>query len=106
MSAVILIKDEAVLDALMEEPLLIVNFMATWCGPCRLIAPAIDQLASDYSDRVRVCRIDVEASTAIAERFDIEILPTVMVFRQGQLVETLIGVESEKSLIKKLKEFL
>ena len=92
-----LIQDEAELDALLaEESLLVVDCMASWCGPCKLVAPLIDQLAEAYGDRVNVRKINFDANQEIPQRFGLKGLPAVMFFKDGDLLETLTGVQPYK----------
>lgn len=88
------IQDETEFDSLLSsESLLVVDCTATWCGPCKLVAPLMDQLADDYSDRAKVCKLDLDNNKPVAKRFGIKSIPAVMVFKQGKLMETLIGVK-------------
>jgi len=94
MSTAILIKDQAEFENLRKTTsLLVVDCTATWCGPCKLVAPLIDRLAEDYSDRAKVLKLDVTENKAVAKRFGIRSIPAVMVFKQGELMETLVGVK-------------
>lgn len=86
------IKDEAEFDQLLaEEALFVVDCTAAWCGPCRLVAPLIDQLADEYSDRAKVLKLDLDDNKAIAKRYGIRSIPAVMVFKQGECLETIVG---------------
>jgi thioredoxin 1 len=88
------IQDEAEFDTLLETaPLFVVDCTASWCGPCKLIAPLIDQLAEEYSDRAKVFKLDLDANKPIASRFGIRSIPAVMIFKQGELAETLVGAK-------------
>jgi thioredoxin 1 len=88
------IQDETEFDSLLvNEALLVVDCTATWCGPCKLVAPLMDQLADEYVDRVKVFKLDLDANKLVAKRFGIKSIPAVMIFKQGELVETLIGVK-------------
>lgn len=88
------IKDEAEFDALIaKEPLLIVDCTATWCGPCKVVAPLMDQLAAEYPDRAKVFKLDLDDNKLVAKRFGIKSIPAVMFFKQGELIETLVGVK-------------
>jgi thioredoxin 1 len=73
--------------------MLVVDCTATWCGPCKLVAPLMDRLADDYSDRIKVFKLDLDNNKPVAKRFGIRSIPAVMVFKQGELMETLIGVK-------------
>jgi thioredoxin 1 len=88
------IQDETEFDSLLKsESLLVVDCTATWCGPCKLVAPLIDRLADDYSDRAKVFKLDLDSNKPVAKRFGIKSIPAVMVFKQGKLIETLVGVK-------------
>jgi thioredoxin 1 len=88
------IQDEAEFDGLLSgESLLVVDCTASWCGPCKLVAPMMDQLAEGYGDRIRVFKLDLDSNKEVAKRFGIRSIPAVMFFKQGELLETLIGVK-------------
>ncbi|CCH95446.1 Thioredoxin [Microcystis aeruginosa PCC 9432] len=88
------IQDETEFDSLLNsESLLVVDCTATWCGPCKLVAPLIDRLADDYRDRAKVFKLDLDSNKPVAKRFGIKSIPAVMVFKQGKLIETLVGVK-------------
>ncbi|MDB9420051.1 thioredoxin [Microcystis aeruginosa] len=88
------IQDETEFDSLLKsESLLVVDCTATWCGPCKLVAPLIDRLADDYRDRAKVFKLDLDSNKPVAKRFGIRSIPAVMVFKQGKLMETLVGVK-------------
>ncbi|MCE2668160.1 MAG: thioredoxin [Microcystis sp.] len=88
------IQDETEFDSLLKsESLLVVDCTATWCGPCKLVAPLIDRLADDYRDRAKVFKLDLDSNKPVAKRFEIKSIPAVMVFKQGKLIETLVGVK-------------
>jgi thioredoxin 1 len=90
----IFIQDEAEFDTLLTgESLLVVDCTASWCGPCKLVAPLMDQLAEGYGDRIRVFKLDLDSNKDVAKRFGIRSIPAVMFFQKGELLETLIGVK-------------
>jgi len=94
MGAATFIPDEAEFDVLLGgESLLVVDCTASWCGPCKLVAPMMDQLAEGYGDRIRVFKLDLDSNKEVAKRFGIRSIPAVMFFKQGELLETLIGVK-------------
>ena len=101
------IQDQTEFDALLEtEPVLIVDCTATWCGPCKLIAPLIDQLAQEYSDRAKVLKLDLDANQPIAKRFGIRSIPAVMLFKQGELVETIVGAKPYEEFSSAVAKYL
>jgi thioredoxin 1 len=88
------IQDETEFDALLAaEPLMVVDCTATWCGPCKLVAPLMDQLAEDYVDRAKVFKLDVDANKPLAKRFTVKSIPAVLFFKKGELIETIVGVK-------------
>jgi thioredoxin 1 len=88
------IQDETEFNALLsQEALLVVDCTATWCGPCKLVAPLMDRLASEYGDRAKVFKLDLDSNKDVAKRFGIRSIPAVMVFKQGELAETVVGAK-------------
>jgi thioredoxin 1 len=92
--------DDQVLKS--DTPVL-VDFTATWCGPCRQIAPLIDQVADEYEGKVKVTKLDIDDSPATAQKFGIRGVPTLYVFKGGQVVAQQVGAVP-KSVIKQLVE--
>jgi len=86
--------DEAELTVLIDrEPLLVVDCVASWCGPCKQVSPLIDRLAETYSDRASVCKLDFDNNRQVAKRFGLKGMPSVMFFKGGELKETLTGAK-------------
>jgi thioredoxin 1 len=107
MGTVTFIQDEAELEGLLAaEPLVVVDCTATWCGPCKLVAPLMDQLAEDYIDRVKVFKLDLDSNKALAKRFEIKSIPAVMFFKQGKLVETVVGAKPYEEFTSALERSL
>ncbi len=79
-----------------DQPVL-VDFWAEWCGPCRQIAPIIKQIADDYDNRVKVVKLNVDESPQTAGKYDIRSIPTVLAFKDGQVVEQLTGARPKAS---------
>jgi thioredoxin 1 len=88
------IATEAEFDTLLAAGTpLVVDCTASWCGPCKLISPLIDQLAAEYQDQATVMKLDLDNHKAIAKRFEIRSIPAVMYFKAGELSTTLVGVK-------------
>lgn len=101
------IQSETEFDALLaNETLLVVDCTAKWCGPCKLVAPLMDQLADEYGDRINVFKLDLDDNKPVANRFGIRSIPAVMFFRQGELLETLVGVKPYEEFSSAVQRFL
>lgn len=80
----------------------LVDFSATWCGPCQKIAPIVDELAAEYSGRVKVASIDVDNNQEIATRFGIMSVPTLMIIKNGEIINKWIGFTSKQTMMDAL----
>ena len=85
---------------------LVVDFWATWCGPCRMIAPVVAELAKEYDGRITVGKCDVEENEDLALEFGIRNIPTVLFFKNGEVVDKLVGAVSKAKLDEKFKAIL
>lgn len=92
--------EEEVLDC--KTPVL-VDFWATWCGPCMMLAPTIEELAHELEGTVKVGKVNVDEEPELANMFGIMSIPTVMAFKQGEVVATAVGVQSKEKLLEMVK---
>lgn len=87
--------DKAVLQS--DVPVL-VDFWAAWCGPCKAIAPTLEELAKDYGDKVRIVKVDVDSNQALAGQYGIRSIPALMVFKNGEKVDSTVGMQPKTQL--------
>ena len=92
-------KDNFAAAVLNSEKPVLVDFWATWCGPCRMIAPILEEIAEEYADRVTVAKINVDDEPELAVKFGVMSIPTVMLFQNGAVTETVVGLRPKDQLV-------
>ena len=80
----------------------VVDFWAPWCGPCKAIAPILEELAEEMGDAVKICKVNVDNNSEIAGKYEIRAIPTMLIFKDGALAETVVGLSSKEDLKAKL----
>jgi thioredoxin 1 len=88
-----------------NEPL-IVDFWAEWCGPCKMIAPILDEIATEHEGKLQVAKLNVDDAPDVARRFEVMSIPTLLVFRDGQVAKRLVGAKGKGQLLEDLAEFI
>src|SRR5438105_14544835 len=90
-------------NEVLKSPIpVLVDFWAAWCGPCRAVAPAVEEIATEYNGRLKVVKVDVDENQEISIKYGVRSIPTLMVFKAGQVVETLIGAYPKPMLLSKV----
>jgi thioredoxin 1 len=98
--------EDATFDAevLKSDVPVLVDFWAVWCGPCRAIAPAVEELARDYKGKLKVAKLDIDTHQAVPQKFGIRSIPTLLLFKGGRVVDTIIGAVPKSKLLDAVKK--
>jgi thioredoxin 1 len=105
-SSPITLSDSNFEQALKENPLLVVDFWAVWCGPCRLVSPVIEQLASELAGKVVFGKLNVDENPAISRTFGIQSIPTIAIFKNGKAIDALVGAVSKSQMQSTILKYL
>jgi thioredoxin 1 len=84
----------------------LVDFWATWCGPCRMVAPIVEQLAKEHEGKLKVAKLDVDANQGVATRYNIRSIPSILFFKDGKHVDTVVGAVPKAMLDRKIAEHM
>ncbi|TQV64548.1 MAG: thioredoxin [Sulfurovum sp.] len=93
-------------EATIGEGVAMVDFWAPWCGPCRMIAPAVEELAGDFEGRAKICKVNTDEQQDIAVKFGIRSIPTILFFKDGVMVEQMVGAASKATFAQKIDALL
>src|SRR5258707_5467411 len=91
-------------EVLQSQQTVLVDFWAEWCGPCKMIAPVLDEIAAEQGDRVKIAKVNVDANPVLAARFGIQSIPTLLYFAGGELRDKIIGVTGKRAIVSKLEK--
>lgn len=93
-------------EVISSEIPVVLDFWATWCGPCKMLSPVLDELAAEYSDRARFCKVNVDDELELSARFGIASIPTLIFFKNGEILKKTVGYREKDELEEMLKELL
>jgi thioredoxin 1 len=90
----------------MSDKPVLVDFWATWCGPCRKVAPILEEINEQYGDKIEVVKLDTDANVDTAARYGVVSIPTLNVYVKGEVVKTIVGAHPKPKLLRELEEFI
>ena len=93
-------------EVISSEIPVVLDFWATWSGPCKMLSPVLDELAAEYSDRARICKVNVDDEPELSAHFGIASIPTLIFFRNGEILKKTVGYREKDELEEMLKELL
>ncbi len=93
-------------EATIKEGVSLVDFWAPWCGPCRMIAPVIEELAEDFDGKANICKVNTDEQQAIAGKYGIRSIPTILFFKDGKMVDQMVGAASKDVFAEKINSHI
>lgn len=93
-------------DVLKSGKTVLVDFWATWCGPCKMVAPVLDEIAGEHKDNLTVAKLDIDANGKTAQQYQVMSIPTMILFKDGQPVKTIVGAKPKAALLNDLSDYL
>jgi thioredoxin 1 len=93
-------------DVLKSDKTVVVDFWATWCGPCKMVAPVLDEIAGENSEKLTVAKLDIDANPETARNFNVMSIPTMIVFQGGKPVKQIVGAKPKAALLSDLADYL
>ncbi len=106
MEVIKLNKDNFNNEVIEADKLVLVDFYADWCGPCKMMSPIIDKIAEENSEDVKVCKLNVDEAQNIAIEYNVMSIPTLIMFKNGNVVDTMIGLQSKEEVLENLRKLL
>ena len=93
-------------EVLKSDKPVVVDYWAEWCGPCRMVAPVLEEIAAEHADKIDVVKINIDENPQVAQRYGILQIPTLNVFRGGEVVKQVIGAKPKSALLRELAEYI
>lgn len=100
------VTDSDFAQAIQSDKPMLVDFWADWCGPCKMMAPVLEELANEHGDKITVGKLDVDANPATAQQYGVMSIPTLILFKKGEIVKQLVGYRPKNDLLSQLADVL
>lgn len=94
------------MEETIKEGVVLVDFWAPWCGPCRMLAPAIEQLAQEFEGKAKICKVNTEEEADLTAKYEIRSIPTILYFKDGKIVDQTIGATTKAKIEEKLNSLI